>query len=408
MHKLVLLVLILFGVVSGQEKFIALKREPITIANRNFYIKDIADSRPNRAYVGFSRTGFLNKNVLVKFKPSVKQELLNYFRDALPPKPKQTPVILQLLVLRVSEKTSAFSEKAKAEAKLAFYIERDGKWGKVYETAAVHESEGTDATKLHERSLRIVLGQCLQAFANSRWETAPFTDANIAPLAAKPVDTTKTVLPPSISGELVPSETQESSSENTELQTRKYSFGIGGIGAMQQNKFPLDFGTGMRFFFGAKDMRRLNTEVAIDYVLARNLSNGLFFAFGNTVTVFAFSQARQLNLDLTGKIALGSGRLDFPYFLINLGATKLLATNAQSLTLATGAFDEAKASVSGIYFGAGLGYKYYVGPRLFFDINGSFNFVLINSASGGNISDRLQKSISAKAQLFKAQLGHEF
>lgn len=396
-----LFIVLLANEANGQEKFITLQREPLAMSNRAFYVKGIADARANPNDVGFAQVGLFNKKVLVKFEAGIKRELMDYFHEVLPPEEGQTPVILQLLILRVGERTGAFSEKAKAEAKIAFYIEREGRWGKVYETTATHESGGMDVTKSHERNLRIVIEKCLQAFAASDWKTTEpvYVDLNRAP-------TKPSVAAPS-AGEIGPIEAGAASSRGG-LKEHKYSFGLGGIGALQQNQIPFQFGTGLRFFFGARDMRRLNTEVAIDYIFSRNMANDTFFAFGDETIAYAFTQAGQLNLDVTGKIALGESGYNFPYFGINLGLTRLFATNAKSVTNSTLTVKDAKASISGIYFGGGLGYKYYTSLRLFFDVNATFNFVIINSAVGGKKSGRLPKSISSKAESFKVQLGYAF
>jgi len=401
MSKTFLFILLLATVTTGQEIFIKLKREPLSISNRTFYIKDIVDARANPNDVGFAQTGLFNKKVLVKFASGIKSELLDYFQEALPQKEGQAPIILQLLILRVGERTGVFSEKAKAEAKIAFYIEREGRWGKVCETAATHESGGMDVTKSHERNLRIVIEKCLQTFAASDWKTAEpvYDDLNREPA--------KLSAAMQSAGEVIPTEAG-AAPNSAGLKGHKYSFGLGGIGALQQSQMPFQFGTGLRFFFGVKDMRRLNTEIAIDYVFSRNMANETFFAFGDETIAYAFTQAIQLNMDVAGKIALGESRYNFPYFGINLGLTRFFAANAKSVTSATLKVKDAKASISGIYFGGGLGYKYYTSSRLFFDVNAIFNFVIINSAAGGKKSGRLPKSISSKAENFKVQLGYDF
>ncbi|MGH7453180.1 MAG: hypothetical protein ACRENG_17655, partial [bacterium] len=181
-----------------------------------------------------------------------------------------------------------------------------------------------------------------------------------------------------------------------------------GLGAWQQNKMPMEFGSGLRVFFSYRDLRRLRFELGMDYVFTRPMSEGNFFAFGNDVVTYAFSQGRQLNFDLTGKIAFSDHPRNTPYFLLNFGATSLHSTDGKVLTNATLTVSDAKAGISGIGFGGGLGYQHYLSKRVFIDCNAVFNFVVIKSATGDGKTGKLPQSISSKAEMLKVQLGFDF
>jgi hypothetical protein len=401
-----LLTLLWAGTVLGQEKYIALKREPLEISNRNFYIKDVIDARANLNDVGFAQTGAFNRKVLVKFDAGVRNELLDYFSAALPPMADQTPVILKLLALKVGEKTGLFSEHGMAEAKMAFYVEKEGRLGKVFETEAFYKTPGKlDVTKFHEENLRKVIGQCLQNFASSDWETVSPVYENVMTEAT---DTTKVA-----SWSLAASDTNSSALRHAQSTAAgagryKYFFGIGGLGGFQQDQIPMEFGTGVRLFFGSRDFRQLTFELGIDFLFERALADSGFLAFGNETTAFAFTRCRQVNLDLAAKIAFVNRPDNFPYLMMNFGATGFHATDGKALTISTLQVRDEKVSISGIYFGAGLGYKRYLSSRMFMDYNAVFDFVIINSATGGSDAGRLPKSIRSNAEILKVQLGYDF
>jgi hypothetical protein len=199
MRKTFLLMISFISLVFCKDMFITLKKEPLHINNRKFYIKDLIDARPNQNNIGFAKTGIFNRKTVVKFKNGVRNELMEYFNDVLPPEEGQIPIIIKLLVLRVSEKMGLTREYARAEIKMAFYREKEGKLGKVYEAEAFYEtSSGLDVTKDHEGNIRHVLKQCLQQFANSNWEKIEprFEESNKLIMEVNESDTTLKNLPP--------------------------------------------------------------------------------------------------------------------------------------------------------------------------------------------------------------------
>lgn len=383
--------------VFGQDKFITLKKEPLEIPDRDFYIQAVIDARTNRSDIGFAQVGPFNKKVRMKFAQSVEAELMAYFQEALPPQANQRPVIVKLFVLGVGERTAMFSETALVVAKMAFYVEQDRRLGKIYEAEAQHKRGAMDVTKFHEENLRLVIARCLEDFSKSNWRTVTpvFTDS--ITMAASATDAGSRQM-----------NFEHGQPLANELKRYMYSFGVGGFGAWQQNKMPMQFGSGLRVFFSYRDLRRLRFELGMDYVFARPMAQGNFFAFGNDVVTYAFSQGRQLNFDLTGKIAFA----DYPrhglYFLLNFAATSLHSTDGKVLTNATLAVSDAKASISGIGFGGGLGYQHYLSKRMFIDCSAVFNFVVISTATGGDKTGKLPQSISSKAEMLKVQLGFDF
>ena len=198
--------------------------------------------------------------------------------------------------------------------------------------------------------------------------------------------------------------------ENKASDTTNYqfSFGLGGVGTMQQDNFPLEFGTGLRLFWGWNGFQRLTIELAADVTFNRKIPDDEIFVFGDNVITFGFSKGYLINVDWTGKIAFLNRLRNSPYFLLNFGLTVFEASDGKAVNNVTLAVKDENASVSGFYLGAGIGYKHHLTTRLFVDFNAVFDYVIIESATGGDKTSDLNKSIKSPAEIFIMQLGYDF
>lgn len=165
------LLIILGSIGYAQEKIIALKNDPIDMDVAGFYISDVIDGRKNQENIGFAQVGMFNRVVDVDLEGGVEKSVFNYLTESLPMDTLDTPIVLKIVYLYVSEKTSMFTETGRAEIKVEFYKASDGKLGKIYGAEALIEEPGADVTRGHEKRIRSVLTTCINSFNNSDWRS---------------------------------------------------------------------------------------------------------------------------------------------------------------------------------------------------------------------------------------------
>lgn len=155
----------------AQKVEIEFKNYPIELKQRGFYISRVLDNRNDTSKVGWS---VLDKDTRGKFyvlKGGTSKSLGLYFNTNLKRDTNQVPLVLNLVSLMVTERAQGMRE-GRAKVAVQFFREKDGMFGKVYETSSYTESLsefGKDIYTTHERRIRAVLNQCLRNLSESRW-----------------------------------------------------------------------------------------------------------------------------------------------------------------------------------------------------------------------------------------------
>lgn len=172
MKRLVVILFVTLSAVAySQEKWIELKHEAVKTETNGFYISGVIDGRQNRDSIGFVQTGLADKSVSAHLYGGLENSLFNYLKNAYPRDTSQTPIVIIVKHLSISE-TSAFTlEKARAEIKLEFYKTSNGKLGKVYATEYFVEKQSADVSRGHEKRIKTVLDTCIERFNESDWKT---------------------------------------------------------------------------------------------------------------------------------------------------------------------------------------------------------------------------------------------
>lgn len=158
------------GSIHAQSEQIELKNSLIRLPNQNFYLESVVDGRGNKSNIGFVMKGAFNKKVKAELKGGLEPSISAFYNYALTKDTLQTPIIMRVVFLFISEKTNGATETGTAEIKVEFY-KRDGdQYGKVFETQAIQEESGLDVTAGHEQRLRKILESVILSFNNSDWK----------------------------------------------------------------------------------------------------------------------------------------------------------------------------------------------------------------------------------------------
>jgi hypothetical protein len=156
---------------QAQQLAIELKNYPVEIKNRNFYISKVIDSRNDTNLIGWSLLNKETKGKSYILKNGLTNSFENYFEYNLKQETSQTPLILNVITLFISENTKGMKE-GKARIVVQFLKEENGNFGKVFETSSYTESNseiGKDIYTSHERRIRAVVNQCLKNLSESKW-----------------------------------------------------------------------------------------------------------------------------------------------------------------------------------------------------------------------------------------------
>ncbi len=171
--KRILIVVFVILSLSGysQKKIIELSWVPVDIQMNGFYISDVIDARENQDNIGFIQTGTDNKTVAVDLKNGLESSVYNYMKASYQFDTSQTPIVIKVVHLRISERSSFSSERGRAEIKLEFYKVNNDKYAKVFEYETFVEKQASDVTKGHEERIRSVINTCIKNFNKSDWKS---------------------------------------------------------------------------------------------------------------------------------------------------------------------------------------------------------------------------------------------
>lgn len=160
-----------FSIVQAQKLALELKDFPVEIKDRNFYISKVIDSRKDTSLIGWSLLNKDTKGSSYTLKNGLTNSFESYLAANLKPETNQTPLILNVITLLISERTKGMKE-GKARIVVQFLKEENGNFGKVFETSSFTESTseiGKDIYTTHERRIRAVVNQCLKNLSESKW-----------------------------------------------------------------------------------------------------------------------------------------------------------------------------------------------------------------------------------------------
>jgi len=173
-HLLINIILLFLTVQRGfTQKQITLKDSSFKIEANNFYIKKVIDSRKNKNDIGYTKNDDGDK-IIITLNPQTPIALQQFIDQSLQKNTSFTPVIMQVLYLKVEEERSGiFDITARAGIKLAFY-EEDQKGLKKICTVEHHadkifdEDDQANIIHFQEKKIRSLVIHCLKIFAKKR------------------------------------------------------------------------------------------------------------------------------------------------------------------------------------------------------------------------------------------------
>ena len=164
--------LLFFNNSFSQKIELELKNIPIGIKDRKFYISKVLDSRTDTNRLGWSIIDKESRGKSYTLKGGTINAFSNYFSRNLPFDSSQIPLVLNIVSLYVKEK-GKIMRTGQAFGLVQILKEKDGKFGKVFETKVFTESVsevGKDIYTSHERRIRIVFTECLQKLNETKWQ----------------------------------------------------------------------------------------------------------------------------------------------------------------------------------------------------------------------------------------------
>lgn len=173
---------------KAQDSLIELQKEPISIPNANFYIDKVIDAKKKQGNIGVINMGIWGKRVKFYLKSGVADEIYNYLNYSFPKDSLKVPITLRVLVLTISKTATYLTKLGRAEIKVEFYRNINGKPVRLYEAKAINEEQEYGVKDDNEGRIRKALTACLKSFNNSNWQaiTSDLTLLNKAP-AKNPV-----------------------------------------------------------------------------------------------------------------------------------------------------------------------------------------------------------------------------
>lgn len=151
--------------------YIDLANQPLTVSGRTFFIKQVADGRPNRvAGIGSVLRGMVNVPHPADLRPSPALAVQAVCDAQLPARPTDQPVLAVVRALFVQENLTFTTEEARDDVALDFYLlDAAGQAHFAQSTTATVTSSGLETTGRHGRQLVQALQTCLTQLAPTDW-----------------------------------------------------------------------------------------------------------------------------------------------------------------------------------------------------------------------------------------------
>ncbi len=145
---------------------IALRLIPFGIVDSRFYVKEVIDGRKDKSSIGY-RDKESQKPLALwgDFRTSIQALSDISFRK----EPDKIPIVIKINVLRLSA-SRGLNQYVKAEAKVAFYREKDGRLGKIYEAESYDETIDPYFAEYYGINIWNAMEKCFQLFATADWE----------------------------------------------------------------------------------------------------------------------------------------------------------------------------------------------------------------------------------------------
>lgn len=168
--KKTMFLFLFFGqfLIAQKQQILQLPLEEIEISNRRFYIKDVIDTRPEKAIsIGLIYKGIFNTPNQAVLENGLENALFNYYENALPKEEGQLGVDVKIKKIQVSEKNKMGYEQAFAEVVIEYYFQKHFLFRNLQKVKAV----GRDVWNSHARNIGDALQKSLFEFSKIDWQT---------------------------------------------------------------------------------------------------------------------------------------------------------------------------------------------------------------------------------------------
>ncbi|MEM1136384.1 MAG: hypothetical protein AAGI07_11145 [Bacteroidota bacterium] len=152
---------------QGRVYLITLK--PNQNIEKEFYVSEVIDYRPNKENIGIAYKGLFNDKVPAKFGEDFEIHLTKTFKALLPRSETKIPLIVRVRKLFVSEQESHLYELGRCEVELEFLRRKDSALYTLGSFSSITEKKGLDLTDTHHKRIVEALIDCIDQFSNSDW-----------------------------------------------------------------------------------------------------------------------------------------------------------------------------------------------------------------------------------------------
>lgn len=164
--------------VAGQQAlaqkiyYIDLSNQPLAVSGRTFFIKQVADGRPNRVGgIGSVLRGMVNAPHPADLRPSPALAVQAVCDAQLLARPTDRPVLAVVRALFVQENLTFTTEEARDDVGMDFYLlDTAGQAHFALSTTATVTSSGLETTGRHGRQLVQALQTCLTRLVTADWD----------------------------------------------------------------------------------------------------------------------------------------------------------------------------------------------------------------------------------------------
>lgn len=135
-----------------------------------FKVIKIIDGRKRKDNIGWVQTGAFNRKKIADFNATLVEQIESFLENSITYL-NDTPIVVRINHLYISEQTKAMSETGKAEVFMDYFLQADNnKYHYITSTSTVKEHTGADVTNHHSKNIGAAIIEGLKQFSERSWE----------------------------------------------------------------------------------------------------------------------------------------------------------------------------------------------------------------------------------------------
>jgi hypothetical protein len=156
---------------SKNKKYISLEDQNITIKNSGFYLKKVINATGNNTFIGFISRSVNGKGITTYFEKDISDEVFDFLRRNLEESKENTPLIIRIDELKISEIYPGGSEFAMIKIAITFFFIENGNYVKKFSANITNINKRLFSLSKHQPEfIAQAIAQCFSDFYNRATE----------------------------------------------------------------------------------------------------------------------------------------------------------------------------------------------------------------------------------------------